>query len=192
MRVRLAQQSDIPAIREIYGHYVLHSDYTFDTKIPSVDYLSAQMTFIQERHAYLVIEEEKGIQGYAYSAMHRKKSAYDWVCEVTIYLNHKATGKAIGKKLYDSLIKLAEVQGYHILLAGITSPNPMSEKFHENFGFVPAIRYEHIGFKSGEWKNVVWWRKELRDLADTPSPIRVVSSLTLEDLVQAGLEFPEQ
>jgi phosphinothricin acetyltransferase len=191
MRVRLAHPSDIPAIREIYGHYVLHSDYTFDTVTPSEDYLSAQMSSIQERHAYLIIEDEQIIQGYAYSTMHRKKSAYDWVCEVTIYLNHKTIGKGIGKKLYDSLIKISAAQGYHSLLAGITSPNPMSEKIHEHFGFVPAIRYDHIGFKNGEWKNVVWWRKELRDLTDTPSPIRAISSLTSEDLRQAGLEFPE-
>ena len=187
MTIRVAQLADLNRIKNIYGHYVLHSDYTFDTHIPDERSLAETMNAITERHAYLVIEEEEKVQGYAYTAMHRKKAAYDWVCEITIYMDYSAKGKGLGKPLYQALINIATVQGYHSLLAGITVPNEMSERFHAHFGFVPSIRYDHIGFKGGKWKDVIWWRKELRDLNEDPKPIRPVTELTPQELKSAGL-----
>jgi len=192
MRIRHATERDIPEITRIYGFYVTHSDYTFDTSIPSQEYLLDQIHESMRKHAYLVLEDNQGLKGYSYTGIYRKKAAYDWICEIGIYMDKDHKGKGHGKMLYTTLMDLAALQGYRTLLAGITSPNERSERFHRSLGFDPIWTYDHIGFKNGAWKDVVWWRKDIQQRGSAPSPIRPISDIEPEALRAIGLHLEDQ
>jgi phosphinothricin acetyltransferase len=49
--------------------------------------------------------------------------------------------------------------------AGITLPNPGSQRLHESMGFLPIGVYPRIGFKFGRWHDVMWLQLRLQETA---------------------------
>lgn len=181
MRLREAVSGDIPRLIEIYSWYVLNTATTFDLTIPTEGEFQKK---IEEAHVFLVFEDEDSIVGYAYAGPHRSKPAYQWICESTIYLSHDSVGKGIGKALYRALFHLLSKMNFVSILAGITRPNPRSERFHKDFGFYHAFSYEYVGFKNEQWHSVDWFRKDLKKLSniDTPSAIIPLEELPQQDI----------
>ena len=53
------------------------------------------------------------------------------------------------------------LQGAHLVVAGITLPNPGSVALHEALGFARVGGFEAIGWKHGRWHGVDWFELEL-------------------------------
>jgi hypothetical protein len=72
-----------------------------------------------------------------------------------------------------------------------TLPNPASVGFHESMGFEPIGVYENVGYKDGDWHDVMWWHKQLQThLSSPPSPSTVREAQHREewdDAITAGL-----
>ncbi len=64
---------------------------------------------------------------------------------------------------------MLERQGYRNVYAGITVPNPPSTALHDAMGFDRVGTYEDVGYKHGEWHDVEWWARSLRDDDEPPS-----------------------
>ena len=75
--------------------------------------------------------------------------------ETTIYLDPGHKRKGIGKQLMDRLISLCREAGYHALVACITASNQESREFHARLGFSEASHFKEVGYKLGEWHDVV-------------------------------------
>jgi phosphinothricin acetyltransferase len=112
------------------------------------------------------------IGGYAYACKHRTREAYQWCCEVSVYVAPEFLRKGLGKTLYLSLFERLRERGYVNAYAGITLPNPQSVGFHEALGFTLIGRYPKIGYKLGEWRDVGWWGLTLQPHPKTPAPVR--------------------
>ena len=72
------------------------------------------------------------------------------------------------------LFALLEEQGYRMVLAGITLPNPSSEGLHRAMGFAEVGVYKRIGWKAGDWRDVIWLARQLgpdtHEAEPPPSP----------------------
>ena len=51
--------------------------------------------------------------------------------------------------------------GIVTLVAGITYPNPESVCFHEKSGYRRVGVMEKIGYKAGQWRDVIWMQKDI-------------------------------
>lgn len=51
-----------------------------------------------ERYPYLVIKVDGKVEGYAYAGAFVGRAAYDWSCELTIYLDHNREKCGLGRK----------------------------------------------------------------------------------------------
>lgn len=82
-------------------------------------------------------------------------------------------------------------QEFYNVFAGITLPNTASVRFHESMGFTPINVYENVGFKDGDWHDVKWWHKRLRNHPSSPPSPRTVRELQhreeWDDAITAGL-----
>lgn len=58
-----------------------------------------------KRYPYLVIEKDGAIQGYAYAGAFVGRAAYDWSCELTVYLDHTAQN-AVWEERYMRHLKI--------------------------------------------------------------------------------------
>jgi L-amino acid N-acyltransferase YncA len=180
MNLRLAQRSDIPAILEISNWAAINTPANFAIEPET---LEAWLTSWDQTHTmypWLVAEESSQIIGFAKGSPHRSRCAYAWSAEVTVYVHADHHGRGVGTALYSQLIPMLKAQGYVTLIAGITTPNPASQKLHESFGFKRIGVFERVGWKFGRWHDVGYWEMVLRDTEAPPPALQTVDRVLNE------------
>ena len=164
LSIRTAVVSDLETLTAIYNHYVRETPVTFDLEPFGVDVRRSWLDDfgVTGRYRLLVAEEAGVLLGYAYSHRFRGKAAYDRSVETTIYLDPEATGKGVGRCLYEALFEELASEDVHLALAGITLPNPASQALHLRLGFEPVGVFKEVGYKFGRYWDVVWMQKPVR------------------------------
>ncbi|MEL6194719.1 MAG: N-acetyltransferase family protein [Bacteroidota bacterium] len=175
--IRDASMDDAQRILDIYAPFILNSRTSFESEVPSLADFQQRMADTQKTHPWLVYEADRHIAGYAYAGLHRKRHAYQWSTEVSVYLHDNFRGKGLAVALYDSLFACLTLQGFYTAFAGITMPNDPSERFHKKYGFEEIGRYKNVGYKMGVWADTLWLSKPLVEDYGTPSDIIAPSSL---------------
>ncbi len=195
--IRVATADDAAAIRDIYAPFCESSAVTFEEKPPSVAALRARIQETVERYPWLVYEvpsEQNSTEviGYAYADSLRKRSAYQWVTELSVYIKEGHRSSGIGSALYDALFKILKEQGIRDAYAVTTLPNPATVAFHENLGFERIVDFPAMGYTEGDWHDVAWWRIQLAPKDTDPRPIRPFSRLReqqdVTELVKKALD----
>lgn len=178
MVLRVATEHDAAEIAAIYAPHVCEGHASFELVAPSPSEMSARIQQTQRTHPWLVDHGPDGVLGYAYAGLHRARAAYQWSCEVSVYVRLDTHRRGVARRLYAGLFEVLVRQGYYNAYAGVTLPNDKSVAFHEAMGFTPVGVYRNIGFKQGTWRDVGWWQLELQPLA-TPdrAPIPFDASL---------------
>ena len=160
--IRLAKESDIPAILDIYGPYVLNTAVSFEYSVPTLEEFTERFRTVTAQFPWLVWEEDGKVLGYAYGSLPFGRAAYRWCAASSIYLSPQAQGKGIGSRLYAALEAILTEQGYRKTYAIITSDNPASLRFHEKNGFRFLAEFPDCGIKFHKLYSVVWLEKPLK------------------------------
>ncbi len=172
MLVRHADPArDAAACAAIYAPFVESSATSFEEVAPDAAEFARRIERLAGSHAFLVVEDERGVSGFAYGSPHRERAAYRWTAEVSIYLGGRARGRGVGRAVYGELLGLLEAQGVCLALAGIALPNPSSVALHKACGFEPVGVYRGVGFKAGTWHDVGWWQRRLRPDDEPPAEL---------------------
>jgi phosphinothricin acetyltransferase len=182
MKIRIARVDDAEQILEIYAPYVLNTDISFETIVPSKEDMQGRITSILEKNPWLVLEEDSYILGYAYASKHRERAAYRWSVDISIYVRQECRGRGIGKALYTALLPILKLQGYYNVYAGICLPNEASVGIHESFGFRKMAHYTRVGYKAGHWLDTGWWELSLKEHDAVPGEPIPFSKLNEEEL----------
>lgn len=157
--IRPATASDAPAIARIYNHYVLNTVITFEEEAVSDRQMAERIAEVNSAgFPWLVSEHEGQVLGYAYVTKWRERSAYRFSAHSSIYLAQGTGGQGLGSELYQALIAILKQKGMHLLIGGITLPNPASVALHERFGFKKVAQFEEVGFKFNQWLDVGYWQ----------------------------------
>lgn len=177
--IRDAAFSDIPRLLEIYGYYVQNTAITFEYTVPSLEEFRHRMKNITLRYPYIVLEADGKIMGYAYAGSFVGRAAYNWSCELTIYLDHNAKKQGFGRKLYEALEARLKEMGILNLYACIGYVdtedeylNHNSADFHAHLGFQTVGSFQKCGCKFGRWYDMVWMEKIIGTHTSSPSPVR--------------------
>ena len=157
MVIRAATEHDLPAIKGIYDHQVLTGVATFDTHPPPLEKWAALRNSTEVGDHLLVAEVDASVGGYAYSTTYRPRRAYARTREVSVYLAPEATGRGLGRLLYDDLIGRLRGDGVHVALAVIALPNPASEALHRACGFDRVGVLPEVGYKFDRWIDTAFW-----------------------------------
>jgi phosphinothricin acetyltransferase len=163
VELRPAQPADLPAIHAIYAHHVLHGLASFEEEPPSVEELARRYRDVIARGLpYLVAEYGVDIAGYGYCAPYRARSAYRFALEDSIYIRHDMTGRGVGKRLLEELIRRCEGLGYRQIVAVIgDSANQASIGVHVACGFLRVGTLRSVGFKFGRWVDSIFMQRPL-------------------------------
>lgn len=170
IKIREVQPADAAEILAIYRPYVENTPITFEYEVPSVAEFRQRIETTLSRYPYIAAIQEGRIIGYAYAGVYKGRSAYDWSCEVTVYLQQETAAKGVGTMLYQKLEQILQKQGVVNLTACITEGNQRSVGFHEKFGYQTVGRFPKIGYKFSRWYDVVWLQKELQRPNDPVQP----------------------
>ena len=166
MNIRPVEAADAKQLLAIYTPYVLNTAITFETEIPTIEEFERRIAETQSSHPYLVAEDKGQIVGYAYAHAYYGRAAYAWTVEVSIYVDQVARAKGIGTALYDRLEELLIEQGMTQALACISLPNEASIQFHQKRGYEEVAHFKKVGYKLGQWRDIVWLQKELQDIVN--------------------------
>lgn len=165
MELRAATPADIPAIRAIYTHHVLHGLASFEIEPPSAAEMRSRFESITGGgYPYLVAadDEGEGVLGYAYASVYRTRPGYRYTVEDSVYVSPARVGQGVGRRLLARLIDESERRGYRQMLAVIgDSANVASIELHRACGFAPAGTLRSVGFKFGRWVDSVLMQRGL-------------------------------
>jgi L-amino acid N-acyltransferase YncA len=168
-RVRGATATDAAACASIYAPYVTDTAITFEIEPPPAVELAERIATATRTHAWLVLEDDGRVVGYAYASPFNRRAAYRWSCEVSVYVERDRHRTGAGTALYEALLRRLRERGYRTAIAGMTLPNDASVALHRSLGFAPVGTYRRIGFKHGAWHDVAWMQRALGGQEDPPS-----------------------
>ena len=186
MNVRFASEADAPALLAIYAQYI-DTSVTFETELPSVEDFQGRIRDISAMYPYLVLEDGGRAVGYAYAHRVRERAAYDWIVELSVYLDQERCGRGLGPRLYSLLMDLLRLQGIRTAMGCVTSPNPRSEAMHAALGFRLAGVSACAGYKDGKWHDVSWFEKPLAPYDVPPAPVTPIGRVDAA-LLAAAME----
>ena len=171
--IRAAVPEDAGRLLEIYTYYVEHTAITFEWDVPMLEVFEKRICQTLMFYPYLVIERNGRIEGYAYAGPFKGRTAYDWSCEVTIYIDRHAHKLGLGRRLYDALEHELARMGILNLYACIGYPECEDEyltrnsaDFHSHLGYRLAGQFHKCGYKFGRWYDMIWMEKMIGDHLD--------------------------
>lgn len=176
VRIRPATEQDMPAIQEVYAHYVLTTSASFEEEAPTVAEMTARWQRIQSRGMpYLVAVYKNHVVGYAYGGPYRERSAYRYTTEDSIYIAPDMLGRGVGNALMNPLISRCTALGFRQMIAVIgDSGNAASIALHSRHGFAVIGALRSSGYKFGRWSDAVLMQRPLGE-GDTTLPKRDVA-----------------
>lgn len=188
MKLRFATFEDVPALLSIYQQYI-STTITFEYELPSPAEFARRVSSVSEVYPYLVLEEEGAVLGYAYAHPIAQRAAYGWGAELSIYLHPDATGKGLGRRLYQALIDLLRLQGVRTVYGLVASPNSASENLHASLGFHLMGVQQKAGYKNGRWIDLLWFDKAITPYAPEPAPVVPVPALPSAQVQAVFIDF---
>ena len=154
--IRLAAESDLRAIEEIYSYYIPRSTCTYEEAVAPFDARVAWFEHHGPRHPVTVAELDGRVVGWGSLSEFRDRSAYRFTCEDSVYVRHDHHGRGIGSALLADLIERARALGYHTIIAGADGEQATSIALHRKFGFEACAHFKQVGFKFQRWLDVVF------------------------------------
>lgn len=161
--IRPAEQRDLPAIVEIYNHYVRTSSATFDTNDQTLD--ERRQWFDNHEKAGLpvfVAEENGNVIGWQSLSFYHSRCAYKQTVESSTYIAPSYHGKGLGRRLLETAIEAASQRGFHCIVGLISSENANSIELVKKCGFEVIGTLKEVGFKFDRWLDVTIVQKMLR------------------------------
>jgi len=157
IKIRPSLDTDVAAITAIYTHHVLTGTGTFEIiPPPESDMATRRADVLSKGLPYLVVEDERGVMGFAYCNWFKPRPAYRFSAEDSIYLDPRAHGKGLGRLLLQELMAQAERVGVRKLIAVIgDSANQGSIGVHTGCGFTHVGVLSACGWKFERWLDVV-------------------------------------
>ena len=168
IKIRDVLPEDAERIQEIYSPYVADTVISFEITVPDKAEMKKRIEkLLANKFPYIVAENERGtVVGYAYADKFGEREAYRYSFIVSIYLDMEVQSRGIGQKLYNELEKRMEKMGIVQVLSAITGKNEKSLKFHEKNGFTKIGHFPNVGYKMGEWHDIIWMNKTINSIEE--------------------------
>ncbi len=165
VRIRMATEKDMPAIQEIYAHYVSNTTASFEEEPPTVAEMTARWQRVHSRGLpYLVATYRNQVVGYAYAGPFRERSGYRYTIEDSVYVSEEYRGRDVGNELMTELIARCIALGFRQMIAVIgDSTNASSLALHSRHGFFVVGALSSTCFKFGRWVDAVLMQRILGD-----------------------------
>ncbi len=174
--IRASRDADMPAVTDLYAHYVRESTATFEVTPPTLEDMCARRADVLAKGLpFIVIEEElqegagAAVVGYAYAQWFKPRPAYRFSAEISIYLSPAVHRRGYGRLLLQALIDQCEAAGLRKLISVIgDSGNAASIGLHAAMGFSHVGTVKACGWKFERWLDIVMMERFIGEGDTTP------------------------
>ncbi len=175
--IRLAEVADLEQFAEIVNHYIETTAINFHDRPQSEEDWEDTWQVLHGRFPFIVAEKDSVLGGIAYASPWKMRSAYQWTCEVTVYVRAGHERQGLGRALSQRMLEVLDAQGYRAIVAIIALPNEASVALHKSLGYEHAGTLKQLGFKRDAWRDVSFWQRLNGDHEVAPEPIKAVSEV---------------
>ena len=160
MTIRDATEADLPSILEITNEAIANTTAVWSIKPATLDARTAWLVERQSRgFPVLVADHDGSVLGFASYGDYRPWDGYLHTVEHSVYVHPDAQGQGLGRALLEALLERAEVQGKHVMVAGIEVSYAASIALHQRIGFEEAGQLRQVGRKFGRWLDLLFMQK---------------------------------
>ena len=162
--IRDAQETDMAAVRAIYGFYVLTSAATFEETLPELDkMLARRRASVDAGLPYLVAVTDGAVVGFAYAGEYRTRPAYRHTVEDSVYVAPERRSHGIGRALLAEVIARCQQGDWRQMVAVVGgSDNLGSVALHRELGFELVGTLRDVGYKFERWVDTPLLQRALR------------------------------
>lgn len=171
--IRPGTEDDLPGILEILNEQIATSTAIFTDDPLDIEDRCAWFRDLQKSGYPLYVAvpnpspQSEGLSepsspsvdvlGFVAYGQFRSKPGYRFTVETSLYIHKDIRGGGVGSALLRKIIDHAREAGnVHVMVAGTAGNNIPSIRLHEKFGFENSITLKEVGYKFGEWQDVVF------------------------------------
>jgi L-amino acid N-acyltransferase len=161
MELRAATEADLPAINDIYNHYVRTSGAIYQLEPFTSDERAAWFAAHGARHPILVAVDAGELVACGAISAYHVRGGYRHTVEDSVYVRHDRHGRGIGRALLTALVARARDDGHHSVLGIIDAAQDASIALHARLGFERVAHLKEVGHKLGQWRDIVFMQRML-------------------------------
>ena len=155
MRIRKAEEKDIPRIMELLGQVLeIHAEIRPDIFIPgTTKYTVIELTELlkqDDKPIYLAVSDEDICRGYAFCQLKKQDFSTNMVQFKSMFIDDlcvdkEARGQHIGESLFEYVKQEARKMGCYEVTLNVWAGNTSAEHFYEKMGMkTQERRMEYI------------------------------------------------
>ncbi|MDE1882921.1 MAG: N-acetyltransferase [Rhodospirillales bacterium] len=148
------------SILDIFNDAILTSTALYDYKPRSTENMVAWFQAKAEGGFPVIgIESEAGVlMAFGSYGSFRAWPAYKYSVEHSVYVHKAYRGKGLGRVVLEQLIAAAQKNDLHTIIGAIDATNTASIALHERLGFMHVGTLPQVGFKFGNWLDLVFYQ----------------------------------
>jgi L-amino acid N-acyltransferase YncA len=151
--IRAAEPSDADAIAALYNQGIAERQATFETRPREPEEIRP---WFEPGLPFLVATDaDERVIGFARVSPYSDRCVYEGVGEHGVYVDARARGLGVGRRLLDALAAEAERRGMYKLTSRVFTTNAASLAAHRAAGFEEIGVQRRHGKLDGEWKDCV-------------------------------------
>jgi len=155
LAVRPARPADLATVVAITNHYIRSSLCIMKEREETVEERQDWLRRHGDRYPLLVAERDGEVVGWGSLTPHSDRTAYRYTVHDAVYVREDLRGQGIGDAILGTLVDRAKELGNHSVIAVIGSEQSASLALHRKHGFKDVGYLEQVGYKFGQWVDVV-------------------------------------
>lgn len=163
-KLRPCTEQQLPEILDIFNEAILFSTALYDYKPRTMDMMFKWYAEKQTGNCPIIglFDRDDTLLGFATYGSFRVRPAYKYTIEHSVYVRSDKRGLGIGTILLKEIIKIAEINDFHVMIGGIDASNLVSIRLHEKEGFEFCGLIKQSGYKFGKWLDLAFYQLILR------------------------------
>lgn len=163
--IRPARFADVPGIREIRNQGIVDRVATLDAEPHTAQETLAWFAKHGPRHPVLVAEFDGSLVGWVSLNPFNPRKAYQYVADLSVYVERQRRGKGVGAKLLQTISRLGQELEYHKIVLSAFPFNTAGIRLYERHGFTTVGIYKEMGQLDGHWVDTIIMEKLLHSTA---------------------------
>ena len=157
------QEDDLPAVLDIYNHYIATTTVTFDPEPIPMETFRTRILLNHDLYKAYVVHHTGEIAGFCFLCQFNKHESYDRTAEMGVYIKPEYTRQGVGSRAVGYLEQIAAAKGLRVLIASISGENEASIVLFRKLGWEECAHFRRVGEKWGRAIDVVFFQKSLED-----------------------------
>lgn len=153
-------ESDRTPVIDLFNYYIQNSFAAYPEQPVPYGFFDLFLAATKNYPSVVVREADgSGFIGFGMLRAHNPMPVFSRTAEISYFLDPGYTGRGLGSIILQELESNGRARNIATILAGISSKNEGSIRFHKKNGFVECGRFRNVGKKNGVLFDTVWMQK---------------------------------